>query len=98
MRKDMYDEYVKTHTLKFFAFTERFHPETGYAEETSKHFEIEGGKIQREIFNYGRNNEAEQQEKLNECLNCPYGFYVSPEDMKNALHEFLMAFEGGVED
>ena len=94
----MYDEYVKTHTLKFFAFTERFHPETGYSEETSKHFEIEGGKIQREFINYGLADGVEQQVEPNECSKCSYGFYVHPENIENALHDFLIAFEDELED
>ena len=98
MRKDVFDEYIKTHTLKFFAFTERFHPDTGYAEKTSKHFEMEGGKIQREFINYGLADGVEQQVEPNECSKCPYGFYVPPENIENALHDFLIAFEDDLED
>ena len=39
--------------IQYFAFTERFIPETGYAEETSLHFEIVNGQIVKEIkFRY----------------------------------------------
>ena len=53
IRKDYYDKYVQSHCIKYFAFTERFIPETGYAEETSLHFEIKDGQIIKEIRNDG---------------------------------------------
>ena len=40
------------HTIKFFVFTERYTPQTGFADETSIHFEIKDGKILNEIKNY----------------------------------------------
>ena len=53
MRKDYYDKFCEEHTIKYFAYAERYIPETGYAEETSMHFEIVDGKIEKEIKNRG---------------------------------------------
>lgn len=53
IRKNYFDKFLEGHTVKYFAFTERFIPETGYAEETSLHFEIVNGQIVKEIkFRY----------------------------------------------
>lgn len=43
IRKDYFDKYAKSHCIKYFAFAERLIPETGYADETSLHFEIKDG-------------------------------------------------------
>ena len=51
IRKDYFDKYLEGHKVKYFAFTERLIPETGYAPETSLHFEIIDGKIVKEIKN-----------------------------------------------
>lgn len=60
IRKDYFDKFLEGNTVKYFAFTERFIPDTGYADETSLHFEIVNGKIEKEIKNNGvysgRNN------------------------------------------
>lgn len=96
MRKDVYEEYIKTHTLKFFAFTERYHPDTGYADETSKHFEIEGGVIQKEFFNYSSSGKSPQQEPQNDCCHCPHGFYVPIAEQQNQLQEILAAFKDDI--
>lgn len=50
IRKDYFDKYAKSHCIKYFAFAERLIPETGYADETSLHFEIKDGQI---IKRYG---------------------------------------------
>lgn len=72
IRKDFLDEYLEEHVLKYFAFTERFIPETGYADETSLHFEIEEGKIIKEILNTGGGHHW-PAETNPLCSNCPYG-------------------------
>ena len=73
IRKNYLDEYMKGHILKYFSFTERFIPETGYADETSLHFEIQKGVIIKEILNDGgrfyRTTETNPM-----CANCPHGF------------------------
>lgn len=51
IRNDYLERLKQEHTIKFFVFTERYTPQTGYAEETSIHFEIKDGKILNEIKN-----------------------------------------------
>lgn len=53
IRKDYLDNFLDGHAIKYFAFTERLIPETGYADETSLHFEIINGMIVKEIKNDG---------------------------------------------
>lgn len=71
IRKDYYDKYVQSHCIKFFAFTERFISETGYAEETSLHFEIKNGRIIKEIRNDGGGG-GYNQVSNSLCNNCPH--------------------------
>lgn len=74
IRKDYLDAYLKEHVLKYFAFAEKFIPETGYADETSLHFEIQDGKIIKEIFNDGKGyRRATETNPL--CADCPYGLF-----------------------
>ena len=71
IRKDYFDKFLEEHTVKYFAFTERLIPETGYADETYLHFEIIDGKIVKEIKNaggYGRRN----SENNPLCSACPH--------------------------
>lgn len=98
MRKDVYDEYIKNYTLKFFAFAERYHPETGYADETSMHFEIENGKIQKEFNNYGQSKTLQKKSPLNDCLNCPYKFYESSLEQENKMKEILLSIKDDIDD
>lgn len=71
IRKEYFDEYLKGHVLKYFAFTEKFIPETGYADEPSLHFEIQEGKIIKKIY-----NDADRRWHSIEisplCAKCPY--------------------------
>ena len=71
IRKDYFDKFLEGNTVKYFAFTERFIPDTGYADETSLHFEIVNGKIKKEIKNnggYGRWNNGNNPL----CSECPH--------------------------
>lgn len=81
IRKDYYDRYVQSHCIKYFAFAERFIPETGYSDETSLHFEIKNGQIIKEI----RNNEGHgSYNRVSNplCNNCP-----NANVMKNSQNE-----------
>ena len=50
----------------------QFIPATGYADETSIHYEIKDGVIVKEISNAGGwGGQAEDKKPL--CQNCPYG-------------------------
>ena len=71
IRKDYYDKFVLSHTIKYFAFSERFIPETGFADETSLHFEITDGRIVKEIRNNNRNLVMNNIDNVL-CNNCPY--------------------------
>lgn len=95
IRKEYLDEYLNGHVLKYFAFTEKFIPETGYADETSLHFEIQEGKIIKEIF-----NNSERGERLVEtnplCTDCPYGLNEKePYDNADINEWFELLMENG---
>ena len=73
IRKDFLDQYVKNHPLKYFAFAERYIKETGFADETSLHFEMQDGQIIKEILNNGRGSpKSDTYNPL--CDDCPFGF------------------------
>ena len=69
--KDYYDKLVQSHAIKYFAFTERFIPETGFADETSLHLEIIDGHIIKEICNDGGHNGWNHVNNPL-CDNCPH--------------------------
>lgn len=101
IRKDYFDKFLEGHTVKYFAFTERLIPETGYADETSLHFEIINGKIVKEIKNNGgyRRRESENNPL---CSVCPHTNIVENEldDSSISDMEFLrnMLVEYGMVD
>ena len=71
IRKDYFDKFTLSHAIKYFAFTERYIPETGYEEETSLHFEIMDGRIVKEIQNNGGLYDGNLVRKPL-CDNCPH--------------------------
>lgn len=71
IRKDYFDKFLEGHTVKYFAFTERLIPETGYADETSLHFEIINGKIVKEIKNNGGYRRRDSEDNPL-CSVCPH--------------------------
>lgn len=101
MRKDYYDKYVQSHCIKYFAFTERFIPETGYAEETSLHFEITNGQIIKEIRNDGGHSGYSRVSNPL-CDNCPHTNVI--ESCQNESSEYNIGWlkdmlkEYGIED
>lgn len=87
IRKNYLDKYLEKRTLMYFAFTERFLPETGYADETSLHLEIRDGKIEVEIFNNGERNSWSPKANLM-CEKCPHGYKKQDsEEMKSSLEK-----------
>ena len=68
---------------KYFAFTERYTHETGYQNQCDNHYQIENGRIVKEIPNTG-NTYSEKK-----CLNCPFGFNEPKEDSSEDFEEFL---------
>ena len=97
IRKDYYEKYLETHTIKYFVFTERQIPKTGFADETSLHFEIIDGKIVKEIKNY--NNHSRPDNNYNPlCSNCPHTHLFtnnandSSDFNKSALEDILSKY------
>lgn len=88
MRKDVYDKYIKDYFLKFFAYSEKWTPSTGYADETAFHFEIEDGNITRKYYNYLDNHAQKSEEDMGHCEECPYGF-LKKEYVESPLFKFL---------
>ena len=88
IRKEYLDKYLEVHPLKYFAFTERYIPQTGFADETSLHFEIQNGVIIKEILNCDR-GEREKEETNPLCLKCPHGFNNDNLYDESAMKEYL---------
>lgn len=59
IKKEFFDDFVNHNYLKYFAFSERFVPGNGFVDESSLHFEIINGEINKEIPNYGDNTPGE---------------------------------------
>ncbi len=83
IRKDYYDKYVRSHIIKYFVFAERYIPETGYADETSLHFEIMDGCIVKEIPNYGGQEKSEQSNNPL-CVDCPHASIMQIQQNESA--------------
>ncbi len=94
IRKEYFDEYLENHVLKYFAFTEKFIPETGYADETSLHFEIQNGKIIKEVYNNGdRGWRSKETNPL--CAKCPYGLHEKSCDNVDLNEWFELLVKNG---
>lgn len=89
IRKEYYDKYVRSHAIKYFAFAERFIPETGFADETSLHFEIIGGQIIKEIRNDGGHGGWNHVNNP-KCDNCPHA--ITTEIKQDESVEYDMAW------
>lgn len=88
IRKDYLEKYLENNTLKYFVFTERFIPETGIADDTSIHFEIQDGKIVVEILN----NSSRQlwNSTVNPiCEKCPYKFKERNSEETESVSELI---------
>ena len=85
IRKDYYDEYIKTHTLKYFVFTERLIPGHGFEDDTCFNLEIEKGKITKEFLHYKSKSILEDK---NRCSNCPHGLNKEHEKLRNSHFDF----------
>ena len=91
IRKDYLDKYLEEHILKYFAFSERYIPKTGYADETSLHFEIQNGNIIKEIMNDGGGfYQVTENNPL--CEHCPYEFGRKMTSENNDLDEIMKIF------
>lgn len=85
IRKDYYDEYIKTNTLKYFVFTERLIPGHGFEDDTCFNLEIEKGKITKEFLHYKSKSVLEDK---NRCSNCPHGLDKEHEKLRNSHFDF----------
>lgn len=85
IRKDYFDLYTENNILKYFAFTERYIPETGYAKETSLQFEFTKDKIIKEFKN-DRMYEKRTL-KCDLCNNCPHGIKKDLSDEVNIIDD-----------
>lgn len=56
-------------------FSEKWTPTTGYADETSFHFEIQDEKIVRKYYNYLTNNTPKEEVVTSYCDECLYSFW-----------------------
>ncbi|MBO5730710.1 MAG: hypothetical protein J6R67_05895 [Treponema sp.] len=80
IRKDYYDEYIKTHPLKYFVFTERLISDHGFEDDTCFNLEIEKGKITKEFLHYKAKSILEDRKH---CSNCPHGLDKEHKKIKN---------------
>lgn len=102
IRKDYYDKFVQSHTIKYFAFSERFIPQTGFANETSLHFEIINGRIVKEIRNDGGHGGRDYTSN-SLCKNCPHANIMESKQEESLecdmewLENMLREYRGGNE-
>lgn len=85
IRQDIYDEYFKSHRIKYFVFTEKLIPGHGYDDETSLHMEVENGEIQKEYNNYNTRKIHANKDSEVKCENCIHGFKRKIECKRNSV-------------
>lgn len=81
IRKDIFDKYVKTHTLKYFVYTERLIPGHGFENDTCFDLEIKDGKITKEFLHYQTSRVRKISERS--CSYCPIGLDKKYEKIRN---------------
>ena len=81
IRKDIFDKYVKTHTLKYFVYTERLIPGHGFENDTCFDLEIKDGKITKEFLHYQTSHVRKTSER--NCPYCPIGLDKKYEKIRN---------------
>lgn len=87
IRKDVLDNYVQSHTLKYFVFTERLIPGHGFDNETCFNLEIEHGNIQKEFLHYKTSNiRSDFCER--KCQECPIGLDKKYDELRNRSLNF----------
>lgn len=95
IRKEFLDKYQEKHPIKFFAFAERYTKETGFADETSLHIEIQNGRIIKEVLNNQQN--TFESNTAPQCDKCPFGYNpnktVSAE-LPPSVQELIGFYEG----
>lgn len=81
IRKDIFDEYVRTHTLKYFVFTERLIPGHGFENDTCFDLEIKDGEITKEFLHYQISHVRNTLESR--CYCCSIGLNKEYERIRN---------------
>lgn len=74
IREDYYKKIESTHSVKFWAFTEKNYKKLGFNDESALHIEMNSdGKIISKFKNY---SPKEKGEEFNiKCHECPFGIY-----------------------
>lgn len=93
IRKDYFDIFIENNMLKYFAFTERFIPETGYANETSLHFELINNKITKQFMNEKMYEKRITKNPL--CKKCPHGFVEDVANNESMIDYLEIIFGNG---
>lgn len=89
IRKDLLDVYQSKKSLKYFAYQERYLPNTGYAVESQYHYEMENGKVIKKFPN--KYNSLPKEEINPLCTNCPLG--LNDRFTEGPLHKFLKSLK-----
>lgn len=95
IRKEFLDKYQEKHPIKFFAFAERYTKETGFADETSLHFEIQNGRIIKEVLNNQQN--TFEGNTVPQCDKCPFGYNpnkTGSAELPPSVQELIGFYEG----
>ena len=85
IRKHELDQLKNKYYLKYFAFSERFIPHSGFSNACDNHYQIENGAIIREFKNTGKSD------YMSKCEKCPFGFNEEDEESKELLEAYLQA-------
>lgn len=89
IRKDFLDIYQSQKTLKYFAYLERYLPNTGYAGESQYHYELANGKVIKKFSN--KYNGLPEEEINPLCDNCP--FELNDRFTEGPLRKFLKSLK-----
>lgn len=86
-RKKYFDEFIKSHDYKYFCFTEKFHPMTGYSSESAMQVQIDKDNNVHYYKHYKENNKYNlNNEKCKDCI----VFIQQREDEKNFDYDLLL--------
>lgn len=81
MRKDVYDELIQNEVITFFAFSERFHKDSGYGNDCDRHWEFRpDGTL---IADYPNGGGIEHLTTSGSCQNC----YFSSDQRRERQNE-----------
>ena len=68
MKKQYYELIQKKYNCKYFCFTEKFHPKTGYSNESALQVQINSDNT---VISYKHYKESSTRKNTNEkCINC----------------------------